>query len=63
MSLILGCGARGKRGTMIEEGRKNRVADPWESVFAGTAITLTLLGCILAGDALRDEFDPRLRGR
>ncbi len=62
MSLILGCGARGKRGTMIEEGRKNDV-HPWESVFAGTAITLTVLGFNLAGDALRDEFDPRLRGR
>jgi peptide/nickel transport system permease protein len=29
---------------------------------AGGAITLTVLGFNLAGDALRDVLDPRMRG-
>jgi peptide/nickel transport system permease protein len=33
---------------------------PWLSVFPGLAISLTLLGINLFGDALRDRFDPRM---
>jgi peptide/nickel transport system permease protein len=35
---------------------------PWLSIFPGLAITLTVLGFNLLGDALRDVWDPRLRG-
>jgi len=33
---------------------------PWLSVFPGLAISITLLGINLFGDALRDRFDPRM---
>jgi ABC-type dipeptide/oligopeptide/nickel transport system permease subunit len=32
-------------------------------IFLGLAITITVLGFTFAGDALRDIFDPKLRGR
>jgi peptide/nickel transport system permease protein len=32
---------------------------PWLAVFPGLAIFLTVLGCNLLGDGLRDRFDPR----
>jgi len=62
---FLGLGPADKTtwGKMVNSGRISVDVHPWESVFAGTAITLTVLGFNLAGDALRDEFDPRLRGR
>ncbi|MBK6319830.1 MAG: ABC transporter permease [Dehalococcoidia bacterium] len=50
-------------GKMIEEGRRNGVADPWMALAVGGALTVTVLGFNLAGDALRDVLDPRLRGR
>jgi peptide/nickel transport system permease protein len=33
---------------------------PWLSIFPGLAISVTLLGINLFGDALRDRFDPRM---
>src|ERR687891_447277 len=36
---------------------------PWILIFPGLAITITVLGFAFAGDALRDIFDPKLRGR
>ncbi|MBI4498472.1 MAG: ABC transporter permease [Chloroflexi bacterium] len=36
---------------------------PWIVVFPGLAISITVLGINLLGDALRDALDPRLRGR
>jgi peptide/nickel transport system permease protein len=33
---------------------------PWLSIFPGLAISVTLLGVNLFGDALRDRFDPRM---
>jgi peptide/nickel transport system permease protein len=33
------------------------------ALYVGLALTLTVLGFNLAGDALRDVLDPRLRGR
>jgi len=50
-------------GKMVNEGRQLLPAKPLMSLFAGGAITLTVLGFNLAGDALRDVLDPRLRGR
>jgi peptide/nickel transport system permease protein len=32
------------------------------AIFPGIAISLTILGFNLLGDALRDLLDPRLRG-
>jgi ABC-type dipeptide/oligopeptide/nickel transport system permease subunit len=34
----------------------------WLAVFPGVAITMVVLGFNLLGDALRDFWDPRLRG-
>ncbi len=36
---------------------------PWVALAPGAAISLTVLGFNLLGDALRDILDPRLRGR
>ena len=36
---------------------------PWLAVFPGLAIFMVVMGFNLLGDALRDVFDPRLRGR
>ena len=61
--LGLGPGEKTTWGKMVNSGRNSVELHPWESVFAGTFITLAVLGFNLAGDALRDELDPRLRGR
>ncbi len=50
-------------GKMVSSGRVALDLHPWEALFSGSAITLTVLGFNLAGDAIRDELDPRLRGR
>ena len=34
---------------------------PWLAVMPGLAIFVTVLGFSLAGDGLRDLFDPRVR--
>ena len=62
---FLGLGPADKTtwGKMVNGGRLVIDVHPWESVFAGAAITLSVLGFNLAGDAIRDELDPRLRGR
>jgi peptide/nickel transport system permease protein len=62
---FLGLGPADKTtwGKMVNAGRNGLDLHPWESLFAGAAITLTVLGFNLAGDAIRDELDPRLRGR
>jgi peptide/nickel transport system permease protein len=62
---FLGLGPQGATtwGKMVQAGRNGLDLHPWESLFAGVAITVAVLGFNLAGDALRDEFDPRLRGR
>jgi peptide/nickel transport system permease protein len=49
-------------GKMVSDGRQFLIVSPWTSLFSGLAITLTVLGFNLAGDALRDILDPRLRG-
>lgn len=38
------------------------VAAPWTAIFPGAAITVSVLAYNLLGDALRDIYDPRLRG-
>jgi peptide/nickel transport system permease protein len=50
-------------GVMVNEGRALGPARPQMALFVGLALTFTVLGFNLLGDALRDVFDPRLRGR
>jgi peptide/nickel transport system permease protein len=61
--LGLGDPTRISWGKMVEEGRRNGASDPWMALAVGGALTITVLGFNLAGDALRDVLDPRLRGR
>ena len=61
--LGLGPGEKTTWGKMVNSGRNSVELHPWESLFSGAFITLAVLGFNLAGDALRDELDPRLRGR
>ena len=48
-------------GIMLREGFPWLETVPWLSVFPGIAIFLLVLSFNLAGDALRDVLDPRLR--
>jgi peptide/nickel transport system permease protein len=48
-------------GRMLSEAR-TQWRDPYLSFFPGLAMTMAVLGFNLLGDALRDIFDPRLRG-
>lgn len=48
-------------GKMLSDGRIFIEFAPWVSVSPGFAIVLAVLGFNLLGDALRDEFDPRLK--
>ena len=50
-------------GTDVNLARSARPLHIWWALFPGAAIALTVLGFNLLGDALRDIFDPRLRGR
>lgn len=50
-------------GGMLSTARTYMLISPWVAVFPGLAIMLVVLGMNLLGDALRDELDPRLRGR
>lgn len=50
-------------GNMLAGSRPYVGQALWLGLFPGACISLTLLGINLLGDALRDRFDPRLRGR
>lgn len=50
-------------GKMVNEGRGLGASKPLMALWTGLAITVTVLGFNLFGDALRDALDPRLRGR
>lgn len=61
----LGLGARpptAEWGLMLSEGRTSIRTAWWVGTFPGLAITITVIGINLLGDALRDALDPRLRG-
>lgn len=49
-------------GRMLSDARPYIVTQPWLGIFSGVAITLCVFSVNVAGDALRDVFDPRLRG-
>ncbi|MGQ0569483.1 MAG: ABC transporter permease [Armatimonadota bacterium] len=62
---FLGVGASPEEptwGNVLAEGRQYLQNAPWITLFPGMAISLTVLGINLMGDALRDALDPRLRG-
>jgi peptide/nickel transport system permease protein len=46
---------------MLADGQSFLSEALWLSLFPGIAITLSLLGSNLLGDALRDRLDPRMR--
>jgi peptide/nickel transport system permease protein len=48
-------------GTMVNSGQRLIELSPWQAVFPGIAIAVTVLGINLVGDGLRDTLDPRLR--
>jgi peptide/nickel transport system permease protein len=48
-------------GMMLDEGRRYMTSQPSTMLAGGAAITLTVMGFNLAGDALRDILDPRIR--
>jgi peptide/nickel transport system permease protein len=48
-------------GQALNEGRNFIRTSPWQAVFSGLAITMAVLAFNLAGDALRDVMDPRMR--
>jgi len=50
-------------GRIVSEGREYVAGEWWITVFPGLAILLTVMGVNLLGDALREELDPRQRGR
>lgn len=48
-------------GGLLSDATLYMSTAPWLSVFPGLAISITLLGVNLFGDALRDRLDPRMR--
>ena len=49
-------------GAMLTAGTQALEPAPWTFLFPGLAISLTVFGLNLLGDAIRDLTDPRLRG-
>ncbi|MBI2544148.1 MAG: ABC transporter permease [Candidatus Rokubacteria bacterium] len=49
-------------GGMLTAGTQAMETAPWMIWFPGLAISLTVFGLNLLGDAIRDVTDPRLRG-
>lgn len=50
-------------GRLLYEAQKAQMElTPWLSIFPGLALTFAVYGFNMFGDALRDHFDPRLRG-
>lgn len=48
-------------GGMLSDSRNYVGQAPWLAFVPGISISLTLLGINLFGDALRDQFDPRMK--
>ena len=48
-------------GGMLADSRNYVGEAPWLAIAPGLAISLSLLGVNLFGDALRDEFDPHMK--
>ena len=52
---------RASWGGMLAESRQYITSAFWLGLFPGVAISVTLLGINMFGDALRDRLDPRMR--
>ncbi|MCH7713636.1 MAG: ABC transporter permease [Chloroflexi bacterium] len=50
-------------GILTQATREHVKTAPWVGIFPGMTIFVVVLGFNLLGDALRDVFDPKLRGR
>ena len=50
-------------GTILNEGYLVIRTSPWPVIAGGIPLVLTTLGFTLLGEALRDIFDPKLRGQ
>ncbi len=50
-------------GFMLADSYASLGDAPWPGIFSAAAISVSVLGFNLAGDALRDVLDPRLRQR
>ena len=48
-------------GGMLSDSRNYVGQAPWLALVPGISISVTLLGVNLFGDALRDQFDPRMK--
>lgn len=48
-------------GSMIRDGTSHLFDAPWESLYPGLAILVTVLAFNLLGDGLRDILDPKLQ--
>jgi peptide/nickel transport system permease protein len=48
-------------GGMLSDSRNYVGQAPWLALVPGISISVTLLGINLFGDALRDQFDPRMK--
>jgi len=46
-------------GSMVLDSKEVLVSAPWEGIFPGLAIVITVLSANLVGDALRETIDPR----
>jgi len=49
-------------GMLSNDGRQYMLIDPWIGLWPGLAIMFVVMSFNLFGDALRDVWDPRLRG-
>jgi peptide/nickel transport system permease protein len=50
-------------GSMLQEGTQGYMETaPWLAIFPGIALSMVVFSFSFLGDALRDAFDPRLRG-
>ena len=50
-------------GLMLKESQAFLGMNPWNAIFPGSAIAVTVLGLNLLGDGLRDLLDPKLSGQ
>ncbi|MBI4321789.1 MAG: ABC transporter permease [Chloroflexi bacterium] len=63
---FLGLGVRAPEpswGSMLADGRTYIARAWWLATFPGIAISLTVLAANTLGDWVRDQMDPRMRGR
>ncbi len=49
-------------GMLSGSGRKYMFINPWMAIWPGVALSITVYGVNMFGDALRDLLDPRLKG-